>query len=121
MRVCKLRLKEEFIYPEAGGEIIRCPVCKAVWMVDDEHVDAPCPHLRFVFCTYDVPDFVFFSGDWSHEAFKKSFQKLLGSMDEPDEIAAFRELDPPEVGSVVYWTWDDHPFMQFTTYWGYKE
>lgn len=34
MKIPELELDDELIYPEEGVEIVRCPVCQAVWWHD---------------------------------------------------------------------------------------
>lgn len=119
MKVRKLIIDRELFYPDEGGEIIRCPVCQATWMEEDENTQSPCEHLRFVYCTHD-PGFVFFSGTWDHASFEASFMRLCDTDEGFDEMKAFRDMNHPEVDSVVYWDWDDFPLVQWSTYWGYK-
>lgn len=119
MRIRKLKLGQELLYPDEGGETVRCPVCEALWVKEDEHVSSPCEHLRFVYCTHD-PGFVFFAGTWDHVSFEAAFQRLYDADDEADEMAAFKALSHPEVDAIVYWDWDDFPMVQWSAYWGYK-
>jgi len=119
MKIRKLKLNKELLYPDDGGEIIRCPVCQDVWMKYDEHSDSFCPHLRFVYCTVDN-DFVFFVGDWNHEAFKESFLELAHTEEGIDEMKAFRKITHPEVDAVVYLDEKDFPLVQWSTFWGYR-
>ena len=119
MEIRKLKLDKELIYPDEGGEIIKCPVCSAVWMEDDHHADPPCSHLRFCYCTVD-PGFVFFVGEWDHSNFESAFEDLAFTEDEIDELRAFQELEHPGVDAIVYWDDDDFPLVQWSTYWGYK-
>jgi hypothetical protein len=121
MKIRKLLENKEIVYPDDGGEVVKCPVCHAVWMEDDEHVTDPdCPHLRFVYCTYGDPDFVAFAGSWDMEQFENQFLSLVKAGDGIDEIAAFKKLNNPSVDEVVYHDWNDDPIVQWSTYWGYK-
>jgi hypothetical protein len=119
MKIRKLKIADELIYPEEGGEIVCCPVCQAVWMEEDEHTESPCQHLRFVYCTHD-PGFVFFVGPWDHASFEASFMQLAYTEDGMDEMKAFKAISHPEIDAVVDWDWDDFPLVQWSTYWGYK-
>ncbi len=119
MKVRKLKLDQELVYPDEGGEIVCCPVCQTVWMEEDDHTEAPCEHLRFVYCTHD-PGFVFFAGKWDHEAFEKSFHFMCDTENGFDATEAFRAVNNPDVDAVVYWDWDDFPLVQWSTFWGYK-
>lgn len=119
MKVRKLKLDRELVYPDEGGEIVRCPVCLCVWMAEDIHTASPCEHLRFVYCTHD-PAFVFFAGRWDHASFEASFRRMCDTEDGVDEIEAFKALSDPDVDAVVCWDWDDFPMVQWSTYWGYK-
>jgi hypothetical protein len=120
MKIRKLHLNKELIYLEEGGENIKCPVCEATWFENEEHVESPCSHLRFCYCTHD-PDFVFFLGDWDHFSFVSSFQDLGIIEDGFDELKAFQEIEHPEIDGIVYWDYDDFPLVQWSTYWGYKK
>ena len=119
MRIRKLKLNRELVYPREGGEIVRCPVCLAVWMEDDERESSPCEHLRFVYCTHD-PGFVFFAGTWDHASFEASFERFCDTEDGADEREVFKAPNDPDVDAIVYWDWDDFPRIGWSTFWGYK-
>ena len=121
MKICELEQDE--IFPEEGGEIVRCPVCNDVWWYDKEgegeHTESPCQHLRFVYCTVD-PGFVFFVGSWDHNTFESKFKEIAETEDGIDEMKAFKAISHPDVDAVAYWDYDDFPLVQWSTYWGYK-
>jgi len=122
VKIRKLKSKKELVYPDDGGEVVKCPVCRAVWMHDDEQVaDPACPHLRFVYCTYGDPDFVLFVGKWQTTVFKKRFLDMARTEEGIlDEMAAFRKLTDPNVDLIVYHDYDDDPMVKWSTYWGLK-
>jgi hypothetical protein len=120
MEIRELHLDKELIYPEEGGETIKCPVCGSSWFENEVHINSPCSHLRFCYCTHD-PGFVFFLGDWDHLSFESSFENLGENEEGFDEFKAFQEIKHTGVDSIVYWDYDDFPLVQWSTYWGYKK
>ena len=120
MEIRGLELGVELIYPDDGGEIIRCPVCQSEWWNNEEYTSEPCDHLRFVYCTID-PGFVFFAGEWNHSLFEASFERLCNTENDFDEMKAFSTIKHPEVDAVVSWDSGDFPLVHCTTYFGYKK
>jgi len=120
MDVRELVVGSELIYPEVGGEIVRCPICGSIWMEDDEHTSNPCIHLRFVYCTVDH-GFVCFANKWDVKSFKIAFVKKISiNLNDSDYIIVFSSFSHPDVETVVFHEWNDTPLYRWITFWGFS-
>lgn len=106
------------------GEVIRCPVCEAVWMKDVEGdvEHGFCSHLRFVFCPDADGPFEAFN-EWDSEKYFQRFEEIAAAHRDQDEGLDYRSifqiLPANDVDEVLYKCWDDFPLVQWEIFWGY--
>lgn len=132
MEIKKVEEGQTITYPEDGGEIILCPVCGAVWWDGEEYVEEPCQHLKFVFCTYDYPAFVFIADSLEGNSFITKLESFVestfadeDSSADPDEaiLDFLRNAKVTDVtASLVYEYIPEPPELTgFFTFYGYSQ
>ena len=121
MEVRECREGIEYTFNEDEGMIFQCPVCSDVWMSENETI-AACQHIRFLYSTF-TQGFLFFGDDWDHASFENPFRVLAHFDDHDchaDEEQAFRDINHPDVDTVVYWDQEEGMGVSSIIYWGYK-
>ena len=109
---------------DESGEIVRCPLCKSIWMKDVEGdvEHGECPHLRFMY----TPDGGFDTfNDWSGDNYIKQFkiewESQVNNDSFDDYVTLFGSLPDKTIDEIVYHFWDDFPLVQWEIYWGFKK
>ena len=96
-------------------ELLRCPVCEAIWYDDYEEIARECPHLRFTWyseCNID------YYGRWKIKLFEKLYRKAYRSVRPDvdvnneslyfslDAVEALEEYHHPDIEAILVFTKD---------------
>lgn len=138
MRIRKVRLGRELRRAQDGAEQVRCPRCRATWLVRSAgSADAgTCGHLRFTWYVGIYGGTPEHAGNWAHAELEREFaaryRRLTHTPDDPGrplpamfDVAVMRSilrsLAHPEVEEAWYYPFvesDDQVCAEAAIFWG---
>lgn len=120
MEISEVTDGKEHYYTDNGEEIV-CPICGALWLLEEEgeFSSGSCEHLRFTLCSERDDDFEFF-GDWDSEGFLELVGKARENYEEVAVLDILDEIRHPDINRAVLYVWQDDPLYHPWTLWGFK-
>ncbi len=119
MKVREAKVDLDWFYNEKGKESFHCPICKALWGIEDVPIESYCKHLRFIlYINPSISEFIMFSGSW--DSVEGGHLLCPPKMDLAINNA-LTAMKHPAIDTVVYTKYNDRHGYVSIMYWGYKE
>lgn len=121
MEICEVTDGKEHYYTDNGEEIV-CPICGALWLLEEEgeFTSGTCEHLRFALHSECDDDFEFFN-KWDTDSFLDSVRKAREKDEEVAILDIVEGILTPDVDKAMLHVWWDDPLYHPWMLWGFKE